>query len=382
VSQRKSKSVVLESLEQRMLFAVAEPTSVARPSYNTGAGFFMRDGQIYDGNGYQFTIRGFNHSPWWGNSKNELNAISQFKKTGANAVRVVFGSGFGASQTPAQRQGIIERFISEGIAVIVEDGTATGKKDPKSLRAIVDRWLQPGNVAWLKKYEKQVILNIANEWGPDSTVWRDEYEKAITRLRNAGIKNMLVIDSGDGPGPGQSAHTIETWGKNLIDHDAQHNVVLSVHMYNCWRAEDREGDVAKSHPATGNPWDIATEMKKMQAKRLPVIIGEFSSDKYSVVKYKTARAIQIFNQLGIGWLAWSWNENTVSSMNMVKGWTYNSDADLKDFGKLIIKGAYGLKATAKLATIFQSTISGSVFDDSNHDGKREKGEGGAKGAKV
>src|SRR5439155_16388482 len=123
-------------------------------------------------------------------------------------VRVVFGDDFGPSQTPEQREAIVAKLVSQGIVPVVEDSSATGKKDPESLRKIVDTWLKPGNVAWLKKYEKQVILNIANEWGPDSTVWRDEYEKAITRLRNAGIKNMLVIDSGDGPGPGQSAHTI------------------------------------------------------------------------------------------------------------------------------------------------------------------------------
>ena len=330
------------------------PTHVGRPTYNTGSGFFTRGGQIYDANGSAFTIRGFNHTTWWGSAKDEINAIGQFKKTGANAVRVVFGSDFGPSQTPAQRKLIVEKFIAQGIVPIVEDGTATGKKDAASLRKIVDRWLQPGNVAWLKKYEKQVILNIANEWGPDSTVWRDEYKKAITRVRNAGVKNMLVIDSGDGPGPGQSAHTIEKWGQALIDHDPQHNVALSVHMYNCWRTEDRRSDVGMSHPAIGNPWDIATELKRMKGRRLPVIVGEFSSDKYSVVKYKTARALQIFSELGIGWLAWSWNANAVSSMNMAKGWRYSSDADLKDFGKLVIKGAYGLKATAKAATIFQA----------------------------
>src|SRR5439155_3805089 len=105
---------------------------------------------------------------------------------------------------------------------IVEDHMATGHIGPEFLQAVVDRWMEKANVKWLKKYERQVILNIANEWGPDSEVWRDQYEIAIDRLRAAGIKNMLIIDSGGGSaGPGQNAHTLATGGKELIDHDPQ-----------------------------------------------------------------------------------------------------------------------------------------------------------------
>ena len=73
----------------------------------------------------------------------------------------------------------MQRYINEGIVPIVEDHMATSQTDAASLQSVVDRWLLPDNLAWLKQYERQVILNIANEWGPDSTVWRDQYEIAI-----------------------------------------------------------------------------------------------------------------------------------------------------------------------------------------------------------
>jgi len=179
------QSFVAESLESRLLFAVAEPTPVARPSHNTGKGFFVSGGNVYDANGYQFTIRGFAHSLYWGNATKAKNAIAEFPKTRANAVRVVFGDDFGPSQYSIERQHIVEQLIGEGIVPIVEDSSVTGHTGAEYLTSVVDKWLAPGSVQFLKKYEKQVILNIANEWGPDSQDWADQYKIAIDRILRA-----------------------------------------------------------------------------------------------------------------------------------------------------------------------------------------------------
>ena len=379
MSLRKS---FVESLESRLLFAVAEPTPVARPVYNTGTGFFTSGGDIYDANGYQFTIRGFAHSLYWGNATKAKAAIAEFPKTRANAVRVVFGDDFGPSQYSIQRQRIVEQFIDEGIVPIIEDSSVTGHIGAQYLTSVVDKWLAPGSVQFLKKYEKQIILNIANEWGPDSQDWADQYKIAIDRIRAAGINCMLMIDSGDAPGPGQSAHTIETWGQELIDHDPQHNVVLSVHMYNTWRTEERGSEVGKSHPDIGNPWDIKTELSKMKATGLPIVVGEFSWQGAAMVKYNTRRAMEIFNDLNVGWLAWGWNQMQ-AGMNLVNDWQFNSNADLTKFGKRIINDPqFGLKKTSKQASIFQSKISGTIFNDLNSNGRRDVGESALAGATV
>jgi hypothetical protein len=383
----------IELLERRMLLAVGvvEPQPAARPVSNTGGGFFVSGGKVYDANGYRFDIRGINHTTWWGNNANNLAAIDEFPKTGANAVRVVFGTGFGISSTPAQRKTIVEKLIGKGLIPIVEDHTATSGTDGASLQTVVDRWLLPDNKAWLKQYERQVILNIANEWGPDSTVWRDQYELAIDKLRAAGVNNMLVIDSAiagidprsNQPGSGQSAHALETWGKELIDHDPQHNVVLSIHMYGFWRTEDRAAEVGSYDSTLGTPWDVATEMAKMKSAGLPVICGEFSwqGAANDGVPYQTRRAMEIFDQQQMGWIAWSWNQNSDPGLNMVNGYQYNSDADLTDFGKLIVNDStYGLKKTGVQASVFQSRVRGVAFNDVDRDGVKDSGEAALAGA--
>src|SRR5579863_6940294 len=53
----------------------------ARPSYNTGNGFFVLNGKLYDANGYEFRVRGVNRVHW------DSNSAAGIAKSGANAVR-------------------------------------------------------------------------------------------------------------------------------------------------------------------------------------------------------------------------------------------------------------------------------------------------------
>jgi hypothetical protein len=365
-------AVIVEALEPRQLL------SVARPSYNTGTGFFIQNAQIYDANGEEFDIRGFNHTTWWGNQADNLAAIDEFPKTQANAVRAVFGTGLGwsGSHTPAQRKAIVERYIRNQIVPIVEDhmgtcldyNTKVGTPDVNDptkdgLRQIVDRWLDPANVAWLKSYERYLILNIANEWGPDSTVWLNSYKEAVTRLRSAGIKALLMVDAG---GCGQNIHTIQQWGQELLDFDPQHNIVFSIHMYGNWRTEEKANEVGTWDPVLGTPWDILTELEQVQDAGLPIVVGEFGWDGTTFVGFDTERAVEIFDSLDIGWMAWSWNQNSDGILDMVPGtnYRYDSDADLTDYGDFIINDPdVGLKATSQQASIFNQTVLGTAGDD-------------------
>ena len=100
--------------------------------------------------------------------------------------------------------------------------------DLASLNAVVDRWLDPANVQWLKQDEKYIILDIANEWGPVDYLWAQGYESAIARLRTAGINCLLMVDAG---GYGQSIDDILTWWQQILGSDPQNNVVFDIHMY-------------------------------------------------------------------------------------------------------------------------------------------------------
>src|SRR3954465_5288218 len=136
--------------------------SASRPIGNTGTGFYVNGNSVYDANGQSFIARGVNMNQWWGSASNNLASLDQIKKTKANAVRLVFNYSdqFSGSISPSARKTIVERAIADGLVPIVEDHDATGGMDATSLTALVDNWLQPANVAWLKQYERFVILNI------------------------------------------------------------------------------------------------------------------------------------------------------------------------------------------------------------------------------
>jgi len=129
---------------------------------------------------------------------------------------------------------VVRNYIKHNMVPMVEqhDGTCEGAAE--SLEFIIDVWTDPQNVAWLNEFEEYVILNIANEWGPSERnqsgrqYWRDAYKEAVTCIRDAGINNMLVIDS---PDYGQGPRGMEVYGRELLDHDPQHNIVFSIHMY-------------------------------------------------------------------------------------------------------------------------------------------------------
>ncbi len=339
--------------------------AVARPADVPGSGFFVTNGKVYDANGYEFQIRGFNHTTRHGNATRNLDAINEFDKAGANAVRTTFGT-FGVGTTPAQRKSIVEQYLSQGIVPIVEDHSATNGIYASQLQTIVDRWLQPENVQWLKQYESNIILNIANEWGPNTSLWRDAYISNIARIRAAGINAMIMVDAGQS---GQSIYTIQQWARDILDADPNHNVVFSIHMYGYWRTEGAT-DVGSWSSPIGSPWDIATEIAEVQAAGIPLVVGEYSTQLNIHVPYDHRRAMEIYTAAGVGSLAWSWNQNSDATFDMIArtaGWNYDSDSDLRAFGKLVINDpALGLKHLARPSTVLHpATISGRLVDESD-----------------
>src|SRR5439155_4238172 len=117
------------------------------------------------------------------------------------------------------------------------DHRGTCGSDPAQIAAIVDVWTDPANVSWLNDYEVGTILNIANEWGPeDASVWASTYETAITRLRGAGVHNLIMLDAGGGCG--QMITTVFDKWQEIENADPEHNVAFSVHMYGFWRTSE------------------------------------------------------------------------------------------------------------------------------------------------
>ena len=348
---------LLMSLVILIAACAAASAQVAKPSYVLSKGFFTLNGKIYNPDGSEFLLRGTSQNHYWGTESYNLNSIDGIAKTHANVVRVVMSNAAwqNQSRTPDKKRALVQKYIAKGLIPMVEQHDGTCDETTGLLDFITDIWTDPANVAWLNEYEAYVILNIANEWGPrDRTdaayrAWRDAYKASITRIRDAGINNLLVIDS---PDCGQGPRAMEVYGRELLDHDPQHNLVFSIHMYGLWRTGENISEVGQPN-RDASPWLAEWELQTMLDLGLPVIVGEFSWSEASSVGYDTQRLMAFCHDRSIGWLAWSWNGNSDPLLDMAKGWDYKSDGDLYPFGNLIINHPrYGFRAASTRATVF------------------------------
>jgi mannan endo-1,4-beta-mannosidase len=335
--------------------ATPAPTT-ARPTDNKSSGFFVSGAKLYDSNGVEFRIQGVNANHWWNNGDDTLLTIPFIKAAGANAVRIVFGPtedpahpDYYICQTTAERQAVVEEYIKYKIVPIVEYHNATGSNNPGLVSQAADFWI---NEPWVKTYEKYVIVNITNEWGTEYTddkgftgseeLWRDAYLSAIAKIRNAGIRNTLIVDSLN---YASTISPLQKYGQSIIEADAQRNILFSLHMYAGWRAPGDPDDDTNFY------MNVDTGLDALAALGLPVIVGEFShvcaiegqwGDPEAA---EDAQLIDAYDQRGTGWLFWMWYNSTGSYQNVVN-----------DTASFLYTGiGLGLKpylASAKEATCF------------------------------
>jgi hypothetical protein len=202
-------------------------TIATRPTYNTGDGFFVLNGKLYDPNGHEFIIRG--------SDRCHYDSVSQpaLSNSKANTVRTFVETNYG--QTWAGLADIIQtqNIAYDEVPVITAPSTTTGtatscNTDPTVLSDVVtNSWVAAAST-WTA-FSKNSIYNIANEWGPsDSTAWRDSYLTAISQMRAAGYLGPLMIDAG---GCGQDEADLEQYASAVFKSDPQLNVIFSYHMY-------------------------------------------------------------------------------------------------------------------------------------------------------
>lgn len=335
---------------------------VARPEYNTGKGFFVLDGKLYDASGAEFIPIGANTAVFWQSEANAMKSFPDMKKAGANCARIVSVTNDASNSWSWQsnftkQKACVKACVDNKIIPILEfhdvtcgNGYETDTEN-KNLKRVVDYWCSPNLVSLCKDYEKYMIVNVANEWGPANTLYRDGYKKAITAMRTAGIKNTILIDAG---GCGQNPTTLMNYAQELLDFDPEKNILFAIHFYGLWMTKEKSKQV----------WQYYVEeyLQKFRDKKIPVIVGEFgwtgAPDNFTLYDPKTI--ISESNKHGIGWLFWAWNSNPDETYydivaNYTKG--YSTDADLTEHGKYIVEQ---FKNNAKEAVSFLATSSSTI----------------------
>lgn len=245
---------------------------------------------LYSPTGEKVVLRGVNEMFTWTPSRQDrARAIREIGKSGANCVRIVWLT----SDSAEDLDQILTKCLEHNMIPMPELHDATGNFS--KVGELVDYWTRSDVVEVLKKHEKWLLLNIANEAGgigvPDST-FVDTYKDAITRIRGTGIQAPLVIDA---TAFGQNYQQLFRNWRGLVNHDPESSLMFSVHTYwsgTIWELEDIYEEI----------------VQEVINNNIPLIFGEgptptaFDCDVVSPYQY----ALRRLQEEEIGWLAWSW----------------------------------------------------------------------------
>jgi mannan endo-1,4-beta-mannosidase len=257
-------------------------------------------------------MRGVNKmSVWDNNDPTGATYFPEIRKTRANTVRIVWAitkemTAQGTATDLATLDALITNSRASQLIPMVELHDATGNW--QRLAEMVNYWIQPDVVSFIKKHQTYLLVNIANEAGNDEvteTQFLRGYIAAVKKMRDAGIRVPLVIDA---PGWGKNLDILNQAADPLLEADPNHNLIFSVHLY--WPLAD--GADAEF---------IRSKLTNTVKYEYPLIVGEFSKYGGNAGTDEDGNPRSICSEFGkidyqaildvceaeqIGWYAWEW----------------------------------------------------------------------------
>jgi mannan endo-1,4-beta-mannosidase len=297
--------------------------------------FYTQNGKLFDANGKEFVVKGVNNPHIWFKDMSYA-ALDEIAAYGANSVRIVWTS----KGDPNELRKIIERVVELKMIAMPELHDATGKDGIEDLLAVTKYWVRDDVKAILNEFKPYVLLNIANEWmaTSDSRNWYDGYLQSIDIIRKGGLNHCLVVDAA---GWGQNLEPVKAFADSLVKHDPYHNLLFSVHMYGSWNSTDK----------------ISRELSYCVQNKIPLMVGEFgyhynNGENNLGCKADADFIMMTCNELGIGYMPWSWTGNNADNkwLDMVY---FSNPTKLTEWGRLVLKGKHGIKKTAKRCSLFK-----------------------------
>lgn len=315
-------------------------------------GFYTSGTKLMDSNGNEFIMRGCNFS-WAWQRGNEYTVIPAAKRIGCNAIRIQLSTGERQKQglypdwdrcEPADLERLIELCEQNKLIAVFNTHDETGDNDYASLEKAVEFWIEMKDI--LNAHLKTVIVNISNEWygSWDSWPWAAGYQKAIPRLREAGIRNLLLVDCA---GWGQYPQSIAEAGSAVVEADPLHNMAFSIHFY--------EHSGGTSQAVRDNIWNALHI-----SNPVPLVVGEFAyAHKDGGVAWKEILSYTFENR--VGYLAWSWTGNGEGAemCDLFADW---EGIEYRESGRCIIPSVYGITDTGKECSYFDDSVGVSVAD--------------------
>ncbi|MEU1869926.1 cellulase family glycosylhydrolase [Streptomyces sp. NPDC019793] len=297
------------------------------------AGLHVSEGRLVEGNGNDFVMRGVNHAHTW--YPGETQSLADVKALGANSVRVVLSDGHRWSENgPADVAAVIEQCKANRLICVLEVHDTTGYGEDAAAGTLdhaADYWIGLKDV--LAGQEDYVVVNIGNEpWGnTDPAGWTEPTVAAVKKLRAAGLQHTIMVDA---PNWGQDWQGVmRANARSVHAADPTGNLIFSIHMYSVF-------DTAQ---------EITDYLNAFVDAELPILIGEFGgpADQYGDPDEDTMMATA--EQLGLGYLAWSWSGNTDPVLDLALDF---DPSRLSGWGERVFHGADGIAQTAKEATVY------------------------------
>lgn len=266
------------------LILVISLISCSESDQKTNKTFYVEGAKIFAPNGEEFIARGVNKMIFY-QDRSGKESYREIEKTGANIVRIFWFT----KGTPEELDATLTNCIANNMVAMPSVWEATGKWE--NLPQCVDYWAREDIVRVIEKHKKYVLLNIANEAGNhevSGTQYREAYQNAVLKLRNAGITVPLVIDAA---GWGRRESDILNQGPEILKADPDKNLIFSWHQW--------DSNIPQSR--------IKTTIDEARKKELAFIIGEFAHVEVGCkccIDYKYI--LDYCQETGTGWLAWSW----------------------------------------------------------------------------
>ena len=287
--------------------------------------------------------------------------LAELEKSGANAVRIQWYQTYGSPERPpyhlSDLDDLLTRCRAAAMIPIVMLADLTCQPDISLLNSqLIPWWTSEPVAGLLKKHCDYLIINLANElgsyrWAGDDhaqqaalTAFTGAYETAVTAVRNAAFKGPLMIDA---PDCGTSINAITAVGQQLIEHDPEHNLLLSAHAY--WAAYDGTSELTVALEA--NLPIVFGEVANKQDEQVngSTVYGYFDLDGAAEshpppTGFSYQSLLSTLQANGIGWLAWSWGPDACKERRI------SADGDfsrLTRYGDDIVNNlTYGLKSTS------------------------------------
>lgn len=296
-------------------------------------GFHVEGNKLLDANGNEFIMRGVNHAHAWF-ANNDVKALEGIAATGANSVRIVLSDGVEYNKdSAAMVAALVTKCKNLNMIAVLEVHDGTGSNDPAMIEAATAFWIEVKEA--LIGNEAYAILNIVNEWqgNYNRKDYEETYCKAVKELRDAGICNTILIDSS---GWGQQPKSVVECGQNILAADPLGNTMFAIHMY---------GTAGKNADTIKKNIDSVRELD------LCVCIGEFGWN-HSDGDVDEDYIMQYCNEIGVGYLAWSWKGNGggVEYLDMTNDWS--GEELTPDWGEKVINGEYGIRNTSIPCSVF------------------------------